>query len=341
MSIRNFTFVLTLLSFSSPGAAAVGCGAIIFSSDGLSSDLNCHSGTVAVEIRGNGVVLDLNGYTLGGSIHEAILVTGEDVTIRGPGVIKGFSIGVQGHNADRLTVRDIHLANLNQGVILTGLAGATVVKNSFHDIPGIGISIRGFDDGTTILPSTSNTILKNHFVYNSTSINICGYNATHHRISENVFERVIDYGIQLETGTSHNRVQNNYFYDVDGSGVRLSNASMNLVTSNYFETGRLAMEVHDNNGSTNPSCAQPPSIMVVTGNVLEGNTVLYHRTAVSLGLSLTTRPVVIGNAVDSNKFYDNDYGVWFRQDAWHNQAIGNVYSGTAVPVVDAGTGNVY
>lgn len=341
MSIPRFLALLSLVALSPAATAAVNCGDILFSSDGLAGDLDCNSGFVAVEIRGNDVVLDLNGYTLGGSILEGIVVTADRVTVRGPGIIKGFQIGMQASNANRVTVRDVDFVDVNTGITMVGARNALIVRNRFENLPGIGVNVRGFDNGTTVRPSSGNRIRRNVFRRVATGVNVCGYNATHQRIEENRFRRVLDYGIQLETGTNHNLVANNWFYNLDNTGIRITNANMNQVTSNYLEAGRVGISIHDNDGHTNPSCAQPPSLLAVTGNLVEGNSIHFHDIAVELGLGIVTTPVVIANQVDTNKLYDNQFGLWFRGDAWMNQAPGNVFTGTVTPVVDAGTGNVY
>lgn len=341
MFMRLFTATFLTLFFPPLSLAAVSCGDILFASDTLTGDLNCTTGSTGVEIRGDNVILDLNGHTLGGNIFQAVLVTGDRVTVRGPGTIKGFDLGVQAHDVSGLTINDIDLIGLNSGIAMTGATGALVKKNRLAYMSGIGVSIRGHEDGTAALPAIDNHVLDNKFYRIGTAINVCGYNATHQLIARNTFERIIDFGIQLETGANHNEIYNNRFYELDNTGIRLSNANMNKVTGNYLKTGRLGLAIHDNNGATSPSCAQPPSLRVVTGNVLDSNTVINHQVAASLGLGITTSPVVLGNQVDNSKFYDNQYGVWFREDAWRNQALGNAYTGTAHPIVDAGTGNTY
>ena len=330
-----------LASVSVAAQAAVTCGDILYASDRLTSDLHCTAGHTGVEIRGNDVVLDLDGHTLAGDIFQGIHIRGDRVTIRGPGRIKGFDLGLQAYDVSGLRVTGVTFSDMNGGISTVGLHGGLIEGNEFEFLPGEAVRIRGYSSGSTVLPSVDNHVTGNTFDRVGTGVAVCGYNASHQLIVDNTFKRITDFGVHLETGTNHNEIFDNLFHEGENVGIRISHSSMNHASGNYLKTGRIGMSIHDNSGHLNPTCAAPPMTGVVTGNVLEGNTVIDHHTAANLGLGTTASPVVTGNVVDNSKFYYNDIGVAFKRDAWNNRALRNAYTGTTTPIVDYGTGNRY
>jgi len=339
--MKNFLIlILTTTFFSISATAQVSCGGVLTGNAALTSDLHCTSGFTAVEITADNVTLDLNGFTLSGTILQGISVSANRVTIQGPGSISGFDLGVQSVGTNRLRIEDIDFASVAQPVILTGTNNALVRRNRVVDAV-IGVEIRAFPDPADSLSATGNRVIANRFNRVDVGVNVCGYTATGQRVERNRFRNVSSYGVQLETGARDSLVSNNRFSGMTGSGVRLSNASHNRVLDNAFDSGRVAITLLDNNGSVSPVCVPPPVIGVVTGNRIENNSINGFDGGLTAGLGISSDPRIIANRIGGNTISNTATGLFLQSDAWVNDATGNVFSGVADPVIDQGTGNTF
>ncbi len=231
-----------------------------------------------------------------------------------------------------------------QPVILTGTRNALIRRSLFLDAV-IGIDIKAFPDaGGIFSTSTGNRVLANRFNrFNRVDmgVNVCGYTATDQRIERNRFHNVSVYGVQIETGARDNNFSASRFFNITGTGVRLSNASNNLVLDNDFDSGRLAMSLLANHGNISPNCVPPPVIGVVTGNQIENNLVNGFDGGLTAGLGTVSDPRVIANRIGANTISNTATGLFLQTDAWVNDATGNTFTGVVDPVVDQGTGNTY
>ena len=96
-------------------------------------------------ISTNGLTINLNGSTIGHG-SPAFTITGDDVTIQGPGVIDGNGSADPGilvlAGADNFTLRDIEVRKWNDGVRLTGdVVSLKIAGNWFHDNTDDGLSL--------------------------------------------------------------------------------------------------------------------------------------------------------------------------------------------------------
>ena len=341
MNLRTLAALaaLTLLT-ALPAAAQVNCGDVITSDRALTGDLDCTGGWTGIEIAAPDVMLDLNGHTLSGSIFQGVMISADRVTLRGPGVIKGFELGVQVAGAADVTIEDVLFIDLDSGLYAVGADRLDLRENIFAYIPGDAAAIVGYDDGT-VRPSRDGVAYDNRFYEVGTGLRVCGANATGHRLERNEFVRTAGYAVHLETGTSGNIVHRNWFEQSFGSGIRITNSSNNRLTENYLEDGRTGIELHDNAGAISSTCAAPPMPTVVTGNVLDSNYVGRFEVAIALGLGIDAMPRVIANRIEMSKLYDNDIGLWLREDAWRNTSIHSAFNRTTTPIVDDGTANVH
>ncbi|NKI34357.1 hypothetical protein HFP89_04180 [Wenzhouxiangella sp. XN79A] len=332
---------LAALGIHTTARAQVSCGDVITTSRALTGDLHCTSGWTGIEIAAPGVTLDLNGHTLSGSIFQGVLVSSPRVTVRGPGVIKGFGLGLQVHDATDVTIEGVDFSDLDSGITARGADRIVIRENTFSSMPGHAVSIYGFDDGRTVLPTRDGVAFDNRFIDVGTGLHICGANATGHLLEHNVFEQIGDYGIHLETGTSNNIVSGNWFEQSLNTGIRITNSSNNILTGNYLEGGLTGIALHDNGGHISPACAAPMMPTVVTGNRLDGNYVGDFDVAIALGLGRDSLPRVIANRIEFSKLYFNTVGIRFHGDAWRNTAVHSAFHGTATPIIDIGTANVH
>lgn len=339
MKILSCLF-LTAVLFSAAASAQVSCGSVLSSNAALTADLNCSSGFTALEITADDVTLDLNGFTLSGSILQGISVSSNRVTIQGPGSISGFDLGIQSLGTTRLQVNDVDFVAVAQPLILTGTRNALIRRNRFVDAI-IGVEIRAFPDPAGSLAASGNRVLGNRFNRVDVGVNVCGYTATDQRIERNRFRNMSGFAVQLETGARDNSVISNRFFSITGTGVRLSNASNNLVQDNDFDSGRLALTLLDNNGNVSPLCVAPPVIGVVTGNRIENNNINGFDGGVTAGLGVLAQPRVIANRIGGNVISNTATGLFLQTDAWVNDATGNTFSGVADPVIDQGNGNSF
>ena len=148
-----------------------------------------------------------------------------------------------------------------------------------------------------------------------------------------------DYAIHLSEGSGAHRIAGNTISDVENTGIVLRASSDNEISGKVIRKGRLGLAFSP---ELSGNCVTGPvRDPYVSGNLVDGNTIIEQEGGLTLGLGLSSKGLVFKNDIHFNKIYDNDTGIYFQTDAHDNDATGNAYSGTATPVVDSGVGNVY
>ena len=265
-----------------------------------------------IEIRQDGLVLDLSGVTLDGEgaggvgirVHDC-----DDVTIEN-GVITGFHYGIQAHNVSNLNIRGCVVSdNTNPtdagwlpdtvAPVEEGFGGGIYLYKVRHSVIENNQLNNNFN-GVSLVRSEHNVIGGNHASYCG-NVGIYLLKSSHNQVLHNLAEHCIRYtdrfwcdtadsaGVLLEDGSNHNRIVGNSLrYSGDGFFIR---APHNREPSNHnFISG--------NDGSYSPNNAF--EAVFSSDNVFEDNVANYSNYGFWLGYSTNT--TVKGNEIRACRF---------------------------------------
>ena len=268
------------------------------------------SGTV-IEIRTDGVTLDLSGVVLDGErkggvgiwIHDC-----RDVTIAN-GIVTGFHYGIRAENVSNLNIRDCVVTdNTNpldagwlpdiEAPVEEGFGGGIYlyrVRNSVIENNQTGNNFNGI----SLVRSDHNAVSGNRASYCG-NVGIYLLKSSHNQVSNNQADHCIRHtdrfwcdtadsaGILLEDGSNHNRITGNSLrYSGDG----------------FFIRGHHGEPSNDNFVARNDASYSPNNAfeaVFCSGNVFEDNVANYSNYGFWLGYS--TNSTVRGNEIKSNRF---------------------------------------
>ena len=268
------------------------------------------SGAV-IEIRTDGVELDLSGVVLDGErkggvgiwVHDC-----QDVTIVN-GTVIGFHYGIHADNVNNLTIRGCVVSdNTNpldagwlhdiEAPVEEGFGGGIYlysVRDSVIDNNQTGNNFNGI----SLVRSNHNVITGNQASYCG-NVGIYVLKSSRNEVSDNQAEHCIRYtdrfwcdtadsaGILLEDGSNHNRITGNSLrYSGDGFFIRGNNGEPS--NDNY---------VSGNDASYSPNNAF--EAVFCSGNVFEDNIANFSNYGFWLGYS--TNSTVRGNEIRANRF---------------------------------------
>ena len=253
-----------------------------------------------IEVRQDGLVLDLSGVTLDGEgaggvgiwVHDC-----HDVTIEN-GVLTGFHYGIQAHNVSNLNIRGCVVSdNTNPtdagwlpdtvAPVEEGFGGGLYLYKVRHSVIENNQLNNNFN-GVSLVRSEHNVIGGNHASYCG-NVGIYLLRSSHNEVLHNLAEHCIRYtgrfwcdtadsaGILLEDGSNHNRIVGNSLrYSGDGFFIR---APHNREPSNHnFISG--------NDGSYSPNNAF--EAVFSSENVFEDNIANFSNYGFWLGYSTDT-----------------------------------------------------
>lgn len=335
--LRSVCLALACLTAClSGGALAQSCGDQVFTDITLSADLNCTDPalTSALEVRADNVTIDLNGHTIAGIFaFPGIRVNGHhNVTIRN-GMLQELVIGIDTTDTSHLQVQDITFYRTTNGVVLAEGNDATISGNYFILGHETAVEISNNDPAKT---ARNNVIADNEFFRPYAAVHVCGLGTEQNTIKDNFIWQSIGFGILLEH-TSDNLIINNTVLETEITAVRLDNASSNTIQGNSLRTGGnagLAIYAADYSPSCLDSGDDHSAFNSFTGN---------HSIDFDYGALLngSGAALVYKNQLNFNKIYDDGTGVYFGADTYANNAEDNAYTGTALPIFDSGSDNVY
>jgi parallel beta-helix repeat protein len=328
-----FTLVLSLL-FIVNNATALSCGDSIASNIVMTHDLNCTSGYQALEVVADNITIDMNGHKISGtrSLSGISVSNHYNVTIKN-GVISGFWVGVNSFKSYLVDIDSVTFYNLGTGVIFNSTNKSMVSHSNFYYIDSQGVYISRNEFGTT---ANDNVIFKNQFYKNRIGIEACGSNSDNNQISDNFIWKTTDYGISLSSSHS-NLITYNTVLETNSTAIRVYNSSLNTIKSNSLRQGGAGLSLiagGDNSCSASPSKA-------TYKNSFSGNHAIDFNTGINLGFGSTPSAQVFNNSLNNNKVYNDNIGIYFKQDAHYNDAKYNAFYGTATPVIDNGMGNTF
>ncbi|MGB0514601.1 MAG: NosD domain-containing protein [Wenzhouxiangellaceae bacterium] len=325
--------LVALLFLGAPQAFAQSCGDWVGGTVVLSGDLHCTSGWVALGIGADGTTIDLNGHTISGAASMFGLdVAGRDhVTIKGPGRIVGFDIGVRGGHGTNLRVENVRFDSVTLAVSENHGHGIAIVNNEFVNIGSTAVSIRT----TPSHPrhSKDGLIEGNWFDGGETAVELCGMNTYGYSVKNNRITNQSVVAIKLWDEANNNTLFGN---DVDFSHTALGlyNARENHITGERYTDGTIGIWAISR--SRGP-CATSGSTDVAY-NTMERMSLFDLHTAVLFG-GTGHGGWVLKNQLLGSKIYDNQRGVVLQSDTYGNVAVDNALFGTVTPILDSGIAN--
>ncbi len=268
------------------------------------------SGAV-IEIRTDGVTLDLSGVVVDGERHGGVGIwvhDCRDVTIAN-GILIGFHYGIRAENVRNLNISDCVVSdNTNpldvgwlpdiEAPVEEGFGGGIYLYRVRNSVIENNQTSNNFN-GISLVRSDHSVISGNHASYCG-NVGIYLLKSSHNEISDNQAEHCIRYtdrfwcdtadsaGILLEGGSSHNRITGNSLrYSGDG----------------FFIRGHHGEPSNDNFITRNDASYSPNNAfeaVFCSGNVFEDNIANYSNYGFWLGYS--TSSAVRRNEVRANRF---------------------------------------
>ncbi len=267
-------------------------------------------GTV-IEIRTDGVLLDLSGVVLDGERNGGVGIwvhDCKDVTIVGGTVIR-FHFGIRAENVANLTIRGCVVSdNTNpldagwlpdiEAPVEEGFGGGIYLLRARNSAIENNLTANNFN-GISLVRSEHNVIAGNHASHCG-NVGIYLMKSSHNEVIDNQAEHCIRYtdrfwcdtadsaGILLEDGSNHNRIAGNSLrYSGDG----------------FFIRGSGGEPSNDNLISRNDASFSPNNAfeaVFCSGNVFEENIANFSNYGFWLGYSANT--TVRGNEIRANRF---------------------------------------
>ena len=264
-----------------------------------------------IEIRTDGVALDLSGVVLDGERNGGVGIwvhDCQDVTIAN-GIVIGFHYGIHADNVSNLTIRRCVVSDNTNPLDAGWLPD---IDGPVEEGFGGGIYLRrvGAASSRTTGPATistasawsgrTTTLISGNHASHCGNVGIYLLQSSHNEVSDNRAEHCIRYtgrfwcdtadsaGILLEDGSNHNRITGNSLrYSGDG----------------FFIRGHHGEPSRDNFVARNDASYSPNNAfeaVFCSGNVFEDNVANYSNYGFWLGYS--THSTVRGNEIRANRF---------------------------------------
>jgi parallel beta-helix repeat protein len=198
---RGGAFMLAcLVTYAVPAAKTDDlCGATILDDLKLDHDLSCTGDGLIV--GADGIRIDLNGYTLGGSgVGAGVVVTGrKNVSISG-GTVWNFAVGVRVNTTTDVVIKQNDFVANPEGIDLqSGSVGNTIKNNAFRDSITRGIMLRS--------NSRENDIKNNTFTGNRLGILVFG--GINNTLKQNIISGSTLAGIRVNVIATGNVLKEN------------------------------------------------------------------------------------------------------------------------------------
>lgn len=335
---RPIDLLLSCTLLAPVPAFALSCGDTVTADVTLTTDLHCTTGSSALRVAASGVTIDLNGHTLSGDsslpgihVHDA-----NNVTITGPGTIRGFSIGVYGMRSHELKVGGIDFEDIAIGASISHALKTAFVANKFSRT---GSTALAFYDNSTIEPRrglSRHSIQENSFTDVHGGVLLCGVETGGSVIANNAFSRADEFAIRLRESSDYNTIRSNIIADTRNTGIDLNASSLNTIHDNVIDNGDVGVAIHAGTGS----CNRPPAPSRAHTNAISSNAIRGQITGIRFG-SGGAGTTVYKNTARYNQFHGDIVGMYFRLDAVSNGGLGNDYTATFVPAIDESGFNSY
>ena len=275
---------------------------------GIEASASCER---VIEIRTDGVTLDLSGAVLDGEWNGGVGIwvhDCKDVTIVN-GIVIRFHYGIRADNVTNLTIRGCVVSdNTNpldagwlpdiEAPMEEGFGGGIFLNVVRHSVIENNQTSNNFN-GISMVRSGHNLVSGNHASFCG-NVGIYLLKSSHNQVLDNWAEHCIRYtdrfwcdtadsaGILLEDGSNHNRIAGNILrYSGDG----------------FFIRGHNGEPSNDNFITRNDASYSPNNAfeaVFCSGNVFEDNVANFSNYGFWLGYS--TNSTVRGNDIKSNRF---------------------------------------
>ena len=195
------------------------CSIIIETDFKLENNLNCYRDGLIVS--GDGIIIDLNGKTITGPgkslDYIGIGLTGNNITIKGPGTIINFHNGIGILDSNNLVINSINLQS-NEIGIFSSNSSYIELSDSTIDQNNMGISTS----------SNNNLFLRNNSITNNEMTGIVLAKTNQSSIDANSIEGS-NIGIYLDEISIQNKINSNNLFNT----VDINNANPLQVKYNY------------------------------------------------------------------------------------------------------------
>jgi len=195
-------------------SASLSCGQVITTSVKLSANLDCASDGLL--IKGDNIVLDLNGHTITGPGPSASkigvsIAANDGVQIIGSGTIQGFQAGVLDSGGQKNTITNVNFDGNQIAIFLTGTTGADIETNMITNNQ-IGLAAH----------SASKTTFKENVLTKNDLAGVTMVNSGDNNIDTNIIKESKN-GIFNDAQSVGNQITTNTV--MDNSGVDLNNGN--------------------------------------------------------------------------------------------------------------------
>src|SRR6478735_6419683 len=195
-------------------SASLSCGQVITTSVKLSANLDCASDGLL--IKGDNIVLDLNGHTITGPGPSASkigvsIAANDGVQIIGSGTIQGFQAGVLDSGGQKNTITNVNFDGNQIAIFLTGTTGADIETNMITNNQ-IGLAAH----------SASKTTFKENVLTKNDLAGVTMVNSGDNNIDTNIIKKSKN-GIFNDAQSVGNQITTNTV--MDNSGVDLNNGN--------------------------------------------------------------------------------------------------------------------
>ena len=170
----------TSLLATEPVSTSLSCGEVITKSVKLSANLDCK--TDGIIVGGNGIVIDLNGYTIKGpgpasSKIGVMLANNNGVQVNGPGTITNFQAGILNTGGDSNSVNRVTFTENEIAIFNTG-AKTTSIQENMMDSNKIGFASH----------SSSGTVMKTNLLLSNALAGVTLVNSQGNEVSTNIIK---------------------------------------------------------------------------------------------------------------------------------------------------------
>ena len=190
----------TSLLATEPVSTSLSCGEVITKSVKLSANLDCK--TDGIIVGGNGITIDLNGYTIAGpgpasSKIGVMLANNNGVQVIGPGTITNFQAGILNTGGDSNSVNRVTFTENEIAIFNTG-AKTTSIQENMMDSNKIGFASH----------SSSGTVMKTNLLLSNALAGVTLVNSQGNEVSTNIIKGSVN-GVFVDGQSTLNNVNTN------------------------------------------------------------------------------------------------------------------------------------
>jgi nitrous oxidase accessory protein NosD len=217
-----------------PVSTSLSCGEVITKSVKLSANLDCK--TDGIIVGGNGITIDLNGYTIKGpgpasSKIGVMLANNNGVQVLGPGTITNFQAGILNTGGDSNSVNRVTFTENEIAIFNTG-AKTTSIQENMMDSNKIGFASH----------SSSGTVMKTNLLLSNALAGVTLVNSQGNEVSTNIIKGSVN-GVFVDGQSTLNNVNTNTVVQNTGVDLNNGNGLPTNINHNVFTDNNCNMSV--------------------------------------------------------------------------------------------------